>query len=48
MAGLAGEAVDEHGNLKDANDIVWYNDKDDAVPIASGSNLCVFDSLLSL
>ena len=33
-----GEAVDENGNLKDADKIVWYHDKDDAVPIASGSN----------
>ena len=32
-----GEAVDENGQLKDARDIVWYNDKDDTVPIASGS-----------
>jgi hypothetical protein len=34
----SGEAVDENGKLKDAKDIVWYHDKDDAVPIASGSN----------
>jgi hypothetical protein len=33
----AGEAVDENGQLKDARDIVWYHDKDDTVPIASGS-----------
>jgi len=33
----AGEAVDENRQLKDASDIVWYNDKDDTVPIASGS-----------
>jgi len=33
----AGEAVDENGRLKDARDIVWYHDKDDTVPIASGS-----------
>jgi hypothetical protein len=34
----AGEAVDANGNLKDAEDMVWYNDKDDTVPIPSGSN----------
>ena len=33
-----GEAVDENGNLKYADKIVWYHDKDDVVPIASGSN----------
>ena len=33
----SGEAVDENGQLKDARDIVWYHDKDDTVPIASGS-----------
>jgi hypothetical protein len=33
----AGEAVDENGQLKDASDIVWYHDKEDTVPIASGS-----------
>jgi hypothetical protein len=33
----AGEAVDENGKLKDARDIVWYHDKDDTVPIPSGS-----------
>lgn len=32
-----GEALDEDGHLKDADDIVWYNDKDDTVPIALGS-----------
>jgi hypothetical protein len=47
MAG-AGEAVDEHGNLKDARDIVWYHDRDDAVPIASGSNLRMSKFLWSL
>ena len=33
------EAVDENGQLKDARDIMWYNDKDDTVPIASGSRM---------
>ena len=35
----AGEAVDKNGQLKDARDIMWYNDKDDTVPIASGSHM---------
>ena len=34
----AGEAVDENGKLKDARDIVWYHNKDNTVPIASGSH----------
>jgi hypothetical protein len=33
------EAVDENRQLKDAGDIVWYHDKDDTVPIASGSRM---------
>ena len=42
----AGEAVDETGKLKDARDITWYYDKDDTVPIASGSRM--FNSLIFL
>ncbi|KAG5643470.1 hypothetical protein H0H81_010090, partial [Sphagnurus paluster] len=30
-------ALNEDGSLKDASEIVWYNDKDSEVPIASGS-----------
>ena len=37
----AGEAVDENGKLKDAKDIMWYHNKDDVVPIASGSHMFV-------
>jgi hypothetical protein len=30
-------ALDPHGNLRDASDIVWYNDKDDLEPILGSS-----------
>lgn len=40
----AGEAVDENGKLKDARDIMWYHDKDDTVPIASGSRTFISKS----
>jgi hypothetical protein len=36
---LAGEAVDENGQLKDAADMDWFNDPGDTVPIASGSRM---------
>jgi len=35
---LGGDALNADGTLKDARDMVWYNDKDDMTPIASGSN----------
>lgn len=34
-----GEAVDENGQLKDAADMVWFNDKDDTMPISSGTRM---------
>ena len=42
---LGGDALNADGTLKDARDMVWYNDKDDMTPIASGSNPpCMFSS----
>ena len=35
---LGGDALNADGTLKDASEITWYNDKDDVIPIASGSN----------
>ena len=37
MTGTEKCALNEDGSLKDASEIVWYNDKDSEVPIASGS-----------
>jgi len=34
----AREAVNENGKLKNARDIMWYHNKNDTVPIASGSH----------
>jgi hypothetical protein len=43
-----GEAVDENGQLKDAADMVWFNDKDDTVPIASASGTRMFYCLVQI
>ncbi|KAI9456406.1 hypothetical protein F5148DRAFT_1151338 [Russula earlei] len=44
MIGGSSEATDQcalrpDGTLKDASDIVWFNDKDDDTPIASTSTV---------
>ncbi|KAI9447096.1 hypothetical protein F5148DRAFT_1153540, partial [Russula earlei] len=44
MIGGSSEATDQcalqpDGTLKDASDIVWFNDKDDDTPIASASTV---------
>ena len=42
MWSLGGDALNANGTLKDASEITWYNDKDDATPITSGSNPHMF------
>ena len=41
MDTLYGEARTPNGGLKEAHEIVWYNDPDDELPITNGKSTSI-------